>query len=181
MPFNAQHERGAIRHRDRRRQLIDMRGLAFGTITPTDLDGLIDYHDEAFAFFELKLRGQKLELGQKLALVRVVDRIAASGARAALFVADHSIDDPMRDIAADRCSVRAIYELGEWRQTAAMQTLREAVDAFLGFAPVPQRPRENARPAQPTLADPEYVAAVEEFNRRYLAMRSADREPGEEG
>jgi len=163
-------ERGEIRHRDRRRQLVDFRGMAYGTITPTDLDLLIDYHNDRFVFAELKFRGAKLEYGQKTALVRLVDLAAAAGKRGVLFLADHEVDDTRQDIEADRCIVRAVYERGEWRQSETIQTLREAVDLFLGYQPVSQvSTSKGERPTQvglPTMDDPTYAAHVYEFLKR---------------
>lgn len=126
-------ERGVIRHRDRKRQIVDFSGLKYGTITPTDLDLLIDYHDEAFVYGELKHRDAKLDYGQKTALTRTVDRIRKSGARAVLFVASHCIDDPREDIPADLCTVRARYENGDWQHVDGEPTLRAVIDEFLGY------------------------------------------------
>ena len=46
-------ERGVITNRARARQIRDFSGLQIGTITPTDLDGLIEFHDECFIFCEI--------------------------------------------------------------------------------------------------------------------------------
>lgn len=146
--------RGLIRHRDRRRQIVDMRGLTFGTITPTDLDALIDYHNDAFAFVELKHRGTALERGQKVALVRVVDLVAQAGKRAALFVAEHAVDNPARDIDAARCRVRAIYEARAWREPDEILTLRDGLDQFLAYGPgrATYQPYQPSRPARAAVA-----------------------------
>ena len=171
--------RGQIRNRDRKRQIVDFRGLVYGTITPTDLDGLIDYHNESFAFFELKHRDAEMDRGQKLALIRVVDAIACAGKRSALFVASHTTDQPMNDIAADRCWVRRIYELGTWREPDQMTTLREALDVFLGFGPSVRT--EEGQAAQKF--DPEYLKDLYAYlaRARKPVSVAADREPGEEG
>lgn len=143
-------ERGAVRNHARKRQCVDYSGMRFGKITPTDLDGLIEYHNESFALMELKHRGADLEYGQRTALVRMVDAITRSGKRAALFVASHQIDDPGQDIPADRCSIRAVYQRGSWSEDEAGKTLLEAVDAFLGYGaavpthnPMAQAPRQT--------------------------------------
>ena len=146
--------RGVIFNRDRRRQIVDYSRLRHGLITPTDLDGLIDYHDGRFAFLELKYMTAHLSDGQKKALVRLVDRIDKSGAMAALFVATHEVHDPNRDVPADLCIVRAIYSCRSWQHVDGSPTLREAVDEFMGWG--------EAVPV-------------------YQPMRGFGREPGEEG
>ena len=65
--------RGAIQFRERRKQIIDFSGLRVGNITPTDCDGLIEYHNKAYILFEIKHRDAKVPEGQLKALVRSVD------------------------------------------------------------------------------------------------------------
>jgi hypothetical protein len=185
-------ERGVIRFRDRRRQIVDMRGMKIGTITPTDLDGLIDYHNDAFAFFELKHRDAPLERGQQMALVRVVDAIARGGKRAALFVCSHIIDDPREDVPADRCRVRTTYEHGQWHEATSIETLREAVDRFLGLGDAVPTYQPIQRGARASLRSPSSACIHrEEFKsggRCWICDRVGggtvalrEREPGEEG
>jgi len=40
--------RGKIEHRDRARQIRDFSNLRYGNITPTDIDGLIEYQNKCF-------------------------------------------------------------------------------------------------------------------------------------
>jgi len=128
-------EPGRIYHPVRARQLNSFTGLKFGTITPTDLDGLIDYHNERFAFLELKLRDAPVSDAQATAIIRVVDAIEVAKKRAAFFVAEHCEDDPTVDVPADRCLIRAIYTHQMWHQPPAEMTLRAGLDRFLGFGP----------------------------------------------
>jgi len=46
--------RGVIKYRGRARQIIDFRGLTYGNITPTDIDGLIEYKDKCILLIEIK-------------------------------------------------------------------------------------------------------------------------------
>ncbi len=127
--------RGQIHTPDRARQLNDFRGLQIGTITPTDLDGLIDFHGQSFAFFEIKSEGAQMPRGQELALTRVVDLIESAGKRAALFEVSHTEHDCWKSVDASRCMVRRIYYAGTWTANSAVKgmTLRAAVDRFLGL------------------------------------------------
>jgi hypothetical protein len=124
--------RGHIRHADRRRQLILWHGLRYGTITPTDLDLLVDYHNEAFIFAELKYLDTPLGSGQGLAVKRIVDHLAHAGARATFIVASHGVHNPLEPIYAPECVIRARYERGQWTERDANQTLRQGMDRFLG-------------------------------------------------
>lgn len=47
-------QRGIIRHRRRRLQVNDFSVLRYGRITPTDIDGFLDFGGRAFVFIELK-------------------------------------------------------------------------------------------------------------------------------
>ena len=133
--FYPKREPGLINHGSRARQLNSFTGLKFGSITPTDLDGLIDYHNERFAFLELKLRDGPLSEAQATAIIRVVDAIEAAKKRAAFFVAEHCEDDPTVDVPADRCLIRSIYSRQQWWQPEIEMTLRAGLDRFLGFGP----------------------------------------------
>jgi hypothetical protein len=129
------YPRGKIHDRERRQQIVSFEGLRYGNITPTDLDGLIDYKNERFAFFELKIEGVEMQRGQGLALVRVVDLIQQAGKKAALFVAWHSVFNTREDIDAANTYVHTIYTEGQMIKPISMPTLRAAVDKFLGWAP----------------------------------------------
>jgi len=128
-----ERRRGAIAHPDRARQLINFEGLNFGTITPTDLDGLIDYHNQQFAFLEIKSAGVPLLYGQQTAFERIVDRIEMSGARAALFFAHHTVRDCDQQIDAARTLVIAFYESRRWSSFPGIWTLRQALDGWFHF------------------------------------------------
>lgn len=160
------HRRGAIRNRDRRRQLVDMQGLAIGTITPTDVDLLIDFKNQRFVFGELKSRGAPLEVGQRLALTRLIDLIEKAGKRAILFVVDHDVVDPSADIPADLCTVREIYERGRWAVPTREITLRTAIDLFLDLEPSQQSPTPHPSGRNTDrFNDPKYIAAIEHCNK----------------
>lgn len=52
---------------DRMKQLIDFRGLELdGGIYPTDIDGLIEYHDNEYIIIEVKHGKPKFRLGSEL-------------------------------------------------------------------------------------------------------------------
>jgi hypothetical protein len=66
-------ERGEIDNRERAKQLRNFGGLRYGNITPTDIDGLIEYKNIAYVIIETKFGDTQLPLGQSIALERLCD------------------------------------------------------------------------------------------------------------
>ena len=54
-------------------QVRDFRNLHYGSIIPTDIDCLIDYHGLGFIFIETKYKSAKLPDAQRLAFERICD------------------------------------------------------------------------------------------------------------
>ena len=103
-----------IFNRDRARQLIDFEGLNVGSILPTDLDGLIEYHDEAFILYEFKYKGTEIPLGQRIAIERMVDTFSKAGKQAVAFLCRHEVKDPNEDVLAKDATVTSVYWNGTW-------------------------------------------------------------------
>lgn len=63
-----------IQNPERMKQLIDFKGLGLdGGIYPTDIDGLIEYHDKEYIIIEVKHGNAKVPVGQRVAMQRMVD------------------------------------------------------------------------------------------------------------
>lgn len=103
-----------IFNRDRARQLIDFEGLNVGSILPTDLDGLIEYHDEAFILYEFKYKGTEIPSGQRIAIERMVDTFSRAGKHAVAFLCRHEVRDPNEDVLAKDAIVTNVYWNGTW-------------------------------------------------------------------
>lgn len=121
-------ERGVIQHRERARQLVSFAELRIGdAITPTDIDGLIEYHDKAFFLFELKHADAAVPHGQMLALERLCDAAAAARPMTILAIARH--ETPLyEDVDASRAIVERIRYQGKWHETRTSPTLRSVLD-----------------------------------------------------
>ena len=102
-------ERGKIHSRNRARQIIDFSGLRFGNITPTDIDGMIEYKNKALIYYEFKLKGNKMPDGQRLAFEREVQDHAKVGKRAIAILLEHEVFDYSIDIPAAYCTVSKYY------------------------------------------------------------------------
>lgn len=125
---------GVIRHRARNLQVNDFRGLRYGKITPTDIDGAIDFDGRLFVFVEAKFIGTPIGRGQELFLERVVDALDLWPSRFALgLVADHASPSD-QDIDFSSMVVRKSRYRGRWQFSADRAlTVRQAIDKMVLF------------------------------------------------
>ena len=117
-------ERGDMRNRDK--QIISYRDLRWGKITPTDLDGFIDFGNKAFIYLEYKYKDTKIPFGQELALTRQVDAVSKP---CILIHASHE-HPPEEDIDGANAKVVRVYYKGKWYDSKS-RTVKEAIDRFL--------------------------------------------------
>lgn len=125
--------RGKIYNEARAKQIRDFSGLNFGTITPTDVDGLLDFGNKLFVLIEAKKEGVELPGGQRLALERMCDAIHDSGKMSALLIVTHDTpaDQPI-DFAG--CPVTECKLNGEWKTIKHSTTCRKAIEYLLKLA-----------------------------------------------
>ncbi len=119
------------------KQLIDFQGLELDSgIYPTDIDGIIEYHDLRYIVFEVKHESSPAPVGQKLALQRMVDDFTKSGKRAMAIICDHNIQANQGAVVAAKCNVREVYFGTErrWRPPHHKMKVREMVDLFLKYS-----------------------------------------------
>ena len=117
-------ERGVIQNRDRKRQIVDFSNLKYGKITPTDIDGVLDFGNRLFVYFELKHGNAEVPYGQRLALERLVDSNANSGIPACCLIARHYVNNTEEDVNA------AITEVVEYRWEAEWHKPKEPILLF---------------------------------------------------
>ena len=125
MPF----ERGKIRNKDYAQILRDYTKLRWGAITPTDIDGFLDFGNKAFVFIESKYKGKSLGGGQKLALERLVD---ACSVPSILIVSEHD-SQPGAEIEMSLCLVVQYRMNKRWRFPKEKITVRASIDEFLAY------------------------------------------------
>jgi len=133
-------ERGVIRNRDWATQVRDFSGLRYGTITPTDIDGLIEYKDIAFIVIETKHEGCEMPFGQRLALQRLCDACQKAGKETLLIVASHNTEG---DIDFANTKVVETRYLFRWKEQNNGMTTKEAIDIFLNFVVSKQNTQET--------------------------------------
>lgn len=148
-------EPGKIHYPGRAKQIIDFSGISLPSakfknsiITPTDIDGgkmlfsldiksdgTIEFNREGFIYFELKLKDAPFLYGQKLYYQSLIDALSLP---AVVFVADHDIDDPSKDIIASDAIVREYYcnekctgvNNGMWIKAKGNASLKSWFDKF---------------------------------------------------
>ena len=77
----------------RMKQLIDFKGLELDNgIYPTDIDGLIEYHDSEYILLEVKHKDARVPYGQRLAIQRMVDDFTKAGKKAVAIVCEHKVE-----------------------------------------------------------------------------------------
>lgn len=118
---------GLIRNLAFTRQRADFSGLRFGSITPTDIDGLIEFGGRCCVFMETKHGDADLPFGQRLALERVCD---AWGAKGIVLVMRNSVklEAPTYDIAA--LPVVEYRHDGKWLTTSGARPCVEWIERF---------------------------------------------------
>lgn len=124
--------RGSIQNRERKQQIIDFSGIRYGKITPTDIDGAIEYHDKAWIFFEIKHRDTPIPRGQLLALMRIADDLQKSGKPTIICLCRHNVDDCSMDVQAAEIIVSNLYFDKNWHKEGNA-TLREMCDRFINY------------------------------------------------
>ena len=124
--------RGEIHHIERAQQINSFKNMKYGKITPTDMDGMIEYKNKAYIFLEVKYKDKTLPFGQKLALERLVKDTSINKYSIAI-VCEHYIDDTRKQIDVADCNVRELYLSGEnkWRPPAIAMTVRELINLFI--------------------------------------------------
>ena len=114
-------ERGVIHNRERAKQLRDYSGLLFGNITPTDIDGIIEYHGKGYIIIEVKWRGMPLSYGQRLALERLTDDLERGHKPTICLVAEHIINSPEEDIPVAGTLVTEYRYKGKWHDAVELK------------------------------------------------------------
>ena len=115
------------------RQLIDFVGVEAGTGYPTDIDGIIEYHNKGYVLMEVKHRNTKLKKGQRLCLERMCDDFIKAKKHAIVIVAEHVIDKAEDNVMLKECFVREYYTSGRWVTVTLDQTVREIVREFCNY------------------------------------------------
>lgn len=125
--------RGEIENRERFRQIVNFKELTFGpnnNITPTDIDGFIDFDNKLFIVIELKLSGTEMKRGQELAIERLIDNLECSGKHAVALIAEHEVADTREDIDVYKCRIVKARVHKEWHSFPECD-IKSAIEFYL--------------------------------------------------
>jgi len=103
-------DRGLIQHLDRFRQPLDLTGLRWDNITPTDIDLFIEYKNKGYIIGEIKKTGNEMPLGQQIAFDRLTKDLNTLKPTL-FFMVYHDIEDcdtpiPVSDLMLDGLTVK---------------------------------------------------------------------------
>ena len=122
-------DRGVIRNRGYATQIRDFRNLRFSNITPTDIDGLIEYQNICYVFIETKHAGAELPRGQELALERITDDLEKVKPTITI-VASHNTQG---DIDVGNAEVTKVRWNRKWRTMTEITTTKALIDRFFSW------------------------------------------------
>lgn len=122
--------RGAVTYKARAKQERDFTGLRYGNITPTDIDGLIEYHDKCYVFYEAKhVNAPPMTEGQRIALERLCDDLQKVK-ETILILCKHNVTaDKAIDFSV--CEVESYRRNGEWKPVKTGITVKRMSDSFI--------------------------------------------------
>ena len=118
-----------FRNKDYARQLKDFSGLRWKSISPTDIDALLEFNNKLFILVETKFRDAPIPYGQLLALERVAGCIKDTGKAAIVCVTSHNEEG---DIDMAQTIVRQYWENGAWEKEVPEINLKDFVDLMRG-------------------------------------------------
>lgn len=125
------YERGDIKHKGRARQLNSFSGMIRRrNITPTDIDGIIDYGGRAFIILEGKYGDAELPKGQRMALENLANTILSSNKKCAILIYRHYIHNTESEINVSQQLVTEIYWKRKWEKTIKETTVLQAIEMF---------------------------------------------------
>jgi len=123
-------ERGEIRNKEIARQIRDFSKLRFGNVTPTDIDGLIEFNNCIFILIETKFQKDELPPGQERALVNLVDTIFNASKKGLLIIAIHD-KPPEQDIPFHQCQVSRYRSRKNWYSPKKKMMIKNLIDSYL--------------------------------------------------
>lgn len=129
MVGHSETPRGAIRDAKKISRIRDFTRLRWGNITPTDVDGLLDFYNRAWVIFEAKMGDAMPPMGQRLALEHQADDLART--KPTLLLVLRVPDGAPEPIDYANLVVSASREHGAWENAERGKAAKGAIDGFL--------------------------------------------------
>lgn len=125
------YERGNIKFKGRAKQINSFTGLIRRrNITPTDIDGIIDYGGKAFIILEGKYGDAELPKGQKMALENLANTILEAKKKSLVIVYRHYVHNVNDDINVSKQLVSDIYYKRKWFEICFDKTVLQIIEIF---------------------------------------------------
>ena len=125
------YERGNIKFKSRAKQINSFAGLIRRrNITPTDIDGIIDYGGKAFIILEGKYGDAELPKGQKMALENLANTILEAKKKSLVIVYRHYVHNVNDDINVSKQLVSDIYFKRNWFEIGFYKTVLKIIEIF---------------------------------------------------
>lgn len=103
-----------VRNRKTLGQLILFEGLQRKGLSPSDIDAVLEIHDNYLILFEVKKDGVDIPRGQRLLLETLVDVWDETGRLGLVVKATHRVKNN-EDILLKDCEVEEVYYKGSWK------------------------------------------------------------------
>jgi len=118
-------QRGNIKNKGRAQQINSFSGLIRRrNITPTDIDGLIDYNGKAFIILEGKYGDAELPKGQRMALENLANAMLDGSKKVVVIIFRHNIHNVNEEINVSTQPVTEIYFKRKWFPISSKSTLQ---------------------------------------------------------
>lgn len=118
---------------ERAKQLISFKSVAFGKdnhLGATDCDGLIEYKDKAYIFFEVKHGDTKCHTGQRIAFERLCKDLAKTGKQVLWILCKH--DTPVaQEIILGECIVTQYFYEGRYYSPPNGMKVKDCMKRFI--------------------------------------------------
>lgn len=124
-----QDNRGTIKNRSYSSQQKLFLGLKYGKITPTDIDGFLDFKNKLFIVIETKHGSGWVPFGQKLAIERIIDNLSSIDGKEAIgIIGRHESNG---DIVVGDCWVSEIRWNRKWTPLHDGETVKSIIDKMV--------------------------------------------------
>ena len=118
-----------IRNNNQVKQTIDFTGIESGKIHPTDIDVVLEFDNEVLILMEVKRKGNKIPIGQRLVLERIANSWHTD--KVVVLYVTHNFKNDNKDIPLKECNVESIYLGRVWKESKREISL---VDTIKGFS-----------------------------------------------
>jgi hypothetical protein len=101
-----------VNYPKRIKQSVNFTGVQNKKIYPSDIDAVLEFDSKYLLLFELKYKGAKVPIGQRLMLERIIDAWEDSGKIGSIVYCEHTFP-PEQDIMLKDCMVVGLYNKSE--------------------------------------------------------------------